>query len=155
LLILKLAVNGTKKMKLNKSFKFCLLLSLWGSFATGLGWWIFNKWVRVPGGVLGEEHHPLELWFTRFHSALAYLLVLALGYLIAVHIQPGLKGKKKKSSGLTMVAFFFILIASALPILYSPDGNLREGSSFIHTYLGFSIPFLLWVHLNWKKKQRS
>jgi hypothetical protein len=137
-------------VKLQRQFKIIFLTSLAICFLSGVLWWIFENGVRVSGA-LGEEHHPAQIWFIRIHSTFAFILLINLGYLIKVHIEPGLKKKKKKRSGLSMVSIFTILILTALPILYATEGLLRSTSSFTHTYLGFALPLFLGLHLIPKK----
>jgi len=137
-------------VKLPHPFKSIFLFSLGICFFSGLFWWIFENWIRVKG-MLGDEHHPSQIWFIRIHTAFAFILLLGLGYLIKVHIEPGLKKKEKRRSGLSMSAVFSILIITALPILYATEGPLRSSSSFIHTYLGLALPLFLGIHLIVKK----
>ena len=133
-------------MKLRKRTKRAFYVIFWTVFGTGAVDWIFDRWVRVQGP-FGPEHHPLQPWLSRVHTASAYVILITFGYLLHSHVRPGLKGKYGKVSGIAMIGFLSILAASSLPILYASDGIIRDSSTAVHTYMGLSIPLLLGVHL--------
>jgi len=141
-------------LKLRKRTKRYFLLFFWAVVGTGTLDWIFDKWVRVQGA-FGPEHHPLQPWISRAHTASAYLILISFGYLLHSHVRPGLKGKRKKVSGIAIVTFLSILAASSLPILYAADGMIRDTSTAVHTYMGLSIPLLLGIHLWWRKNDTA
>jgi len=134
-----------KLMKLTQRFKLILFLTCGGLYFAGAVIWIFSRWVRIPSS-FGETHHPIEAWATRLHSFFGFLILVLFGYLIRVHIEPGLKGNRRKSTGVTLSGVFLILSLTAFPILYSADGWLRESSQAIHLYLGLSSALLFWLH---------
>jgi hypothetical protein len=140
-------------MKLHGGFKRIFWLVLGSSFCTGASFFVFDQWVRVPG-ILGPEHSPFQKWIIRAHVTSDYLLLLSLGYLIRVHIQPGLKGRRHRRTGLGVMTALGVMMASSLPILYAADGDLRSSSIWIHTYLGLSIPLILGLHL-WQKRRKT
>jgi hypothetical protein len=142
-------------MKLLKPYKIIFLSFLGSSFITGLTFFIFDHWIRIKEGPLGTEHHPLQPWIIRVHTASAFCLLMALGYLIRVHIEPGLKGKRRKPSGLIMMVFFSTMICTALPLLYAGEGSVREVVEFIHTYLGLSLPLFLFIHIRERQNENK
>jgi len=137
-------------VKLRKRTKNSFYVLFWSLFMTGTAAWIFDQWIRVPGA-FGEEHHWLQPWTSRLHTFSAYLVLIALGYLLHAHVKPGLKGKKRKVTGISMLTFFGVLAISSLPILYAGEGTLRNSTTWIHTYLGLATPLFLAAHL-WKKQ---
>ena len=133
-------------MKLPRAFKVLLFAVLTSAFVSGTLWFIFDRWVRVQGA-LGLDHHPAQEILLRIHGIVAYATLLSLGYLLRAHIQPGLKGKRRKKSGLAMVSIFSFLILTALIQLYGPDSAFRDNSGLLHFYVGLSLPVLLGIHL--------
>jgi hypothetical protein len=133
-------------MKLRKTFKWILFTILTTAFASGTAWYIFEKWVRVQG-TLGLDHHPAQEILLRIHGIVAYGTLLCLGYLLHSHVQPGLKGKRKKRTGITMISIFSFLILTALIQLYGPDSAFRDNSGLLHFYAGLSLPIFLGIHL--------
>jgi hypothetical protein len=133
-------------LKLSKTFKIILFVVLVSAFGTGTLWYIFEKWIRITGP-LGPDHHPAQEILLRIHGIIAYATLLCLGFLIRAHIQPGLKGKRSKKSGLSMMFVFGFLILTALIQLYGPDSAFRDNSGLLHFYVGLSLPVLLGVHL--------
>jgi hypothetical protein len=126
----------------------------WTLFATGSAIWFFDRWVRVPGA-FGEEHSSAQPWIARAHTLSAYGMMVVFGYLLHSHVRPGLKGKRSKPSGISMISVFAILAASSLPVLYAGEGATRNVSSWLHIYLGLSIPLFLAAHLYGRAKNES
>ncbi len=141
-------------MKLSPRFKTLLYSVCAGTYAGGAIWWAYDRFIRVEG-VLGPEHHPAQHWWIRIHAVFAYALLIALGYLIKIHIEPGLRGSRRKKSGLTLLSSLALLILSAFPVLYAMEGPFRSGSAWIHTYLGLGCPLLLVIHLQSKIRARQ
>jgi MFS family permease len=133
-------------VKLPNGFKWFLYSILTLAFISGGLWFAFDHWVRVQGP-LGEDHSPAQAWFLRVHGILAYAILLGLGYMIRAHVQPGLKGKRGKTTGLPMTIYFGILIISAIIQLYGTDGPFRDVTASVHAYMGLALPVLLITHI--------
>jgi hypothetical protein len=133
-------------VKLPKRFKWTLYSVLSLAFISGGLWFAFERWVRVAGP-LGQDHHPAQEWFLRVHGTVAYATLLCLGYMIRVHIQPGLKGKRARTSGVPMMFYFGALIITALIQLYWTDSPFRDGSATLHSYMGLVLPIFLITHI--------
>ncbi len=133
-------------MKLPKRFKWTLYSVLSLAFISGGLWFAFERWVRVAGP-LGPDHHPAQEWFLRVHGAVAYATLLSLGYMIRIHVQPGLKGKRARTSGVPMIFYFGALILTALIQLYWTDSPFRDGSAWVHSYMGLALPVFLITHI--------
>ena len=133
-------------MKLPKIFKWILYSILSLAFISGGLWFSFERWVRIQGP-LGEDHHPAQAWFLRIHGILAYTILLGLGYMIRAHVQPGLKGKRGRFTGLPMVFYFGGLVVTAIIQLYGLEGPFRDGSAWVHSYMGLGLPIFLATHI--------
>lgn len=134
-------------MKLRKKTRNIFYAIFYALFATGVLAWFFDRWVRVRGA-FGEEHHPLQSWISRAHAVAAYGILVIFGYLLHSHVRPGLKAGKSVRTGVSMITALVVLALTSLPILYAADGAVRNGSTWIHTYLGLSIPLILILHLS-------
>jgi hypothetical protein len=95
---------------------------------------------------IGPQHHPAEFWVRVLHFTGGYAAVLALGYLIPRHIRPGLRGEKRKTSGVSLLSLASVLGVTAIAILYSGDGPVGAWSAQVHDYLGLAAPILFLFH---------
>ena len=134
-------------MKLRKKEKKYLSYVGLLAYFSGAALFIFEQWVRVPSPI-GLQHHTLEHWVRVLHTMITYLIVLAVGYLVKGHILPGLRSRTKKRlwSGLGTFSLFFILMLTALFILYGGEGPLTRSMSLTHSIVGLACPLLIFAH---------
>ncbi len=135
-------------MKIRRKDKRILGLIGATAYMTGFGLFLFSRFIRVASSV-GEQRHPMEYGFRLSHTALTYLVVLGLGYLIKGHVVPGLKSKTRRRfiSGLGVLSALGILIVTALALLYGGEGRTTEILNEVHTYLGLALPLGLVAHI--------
>lgn len=115
------------------------------AYATGVVLFLFSHWIRVATAV-GEQHHPLEKNLRFFHSSLTYLLVFSVGYLWKAHILPGLRVRKRVSSGLVTLGTLGLLWISALGVLYLGDLDWNARIAWIHGIVGILLPTTVFFH---------
>jgi len=135
-------------VKLGPRFKALLLWTSALLYITGIAVWLA---ARFPvQGEYGPEPSPLKPWFLHSHSVLGLFFLALFGYLWRDHVEPGLQRRKKKRSGLTLVAAIGILFAT-VPLLFYLTGDApRAWTAAVHTWLGAILlaPFL--YHLSAK-----
>ena len=143
-------------MKLRRNEKQSFLIVGLLAYITGVLLFALSKWVRVTTAV-GEQHHPVELWVRYAHTLVTYLVVMAFGYLLSVHVIPGLRSKvrKKVLSGLGNCFFFFTLTFTAVAILYGSEGTWTTSVSWIHSIVGLSCPLFIFAHSLRRKNKLS
>jgi len=116
------------------------------AYGSGLVLFILSRWIRVTT-IVGEQHLPMERWIRVGHSTLTYFVVLAVGYLVKSHILPGLKQRKKRISGISILFLFGTLLGTALITLYAGEGEWVASVALIHALIGILSPLLLLGHL--------
>ncbi len=123
-------------------------------YLTGATLFVLSHWIRVTTAV-GLQHHPIEFWSRVAHVTMSYIGVLALGFLVKAHVMPGLKGKLKTKSGLTVLAVLLTMIGTAVGVLYG-SGEAEELSlvAWVHALLGLSTPVFIAVHLLTRMPER-
>lgn len=137
-------------MKLGRRFKPVLLWTSFFLYTTGLAAWFLASNFQSDQGY-GLEPSPLKSWALHAHSAAGLLFLILFGYLWHAHVEPGLNQRKKKRSGLTLIAALGILFATVPMLFYLADESARSWTAAVHTWLGAILiaPFLL--HLRSKR----
>jgi hypothetical protein len=137
-------------MKLGARFKTAFLLTSGFLYISGLAAWLLARYFLVDQGY-GAEPSLLKPWALHAHSVAGFLFLVLFGYLWRAHVEPGLKHRKKKRSGLTMIAFLGVLFATVPLLFYLTGETARAWTAAVHTWLGAAAlaPFL--YHLRSKR----
>ncbi len=136
-------------MKLGRGFKSALLWTSALLYATGAGVWVLAKWFAVDEGY-GLQPSPWRPPVLHAHSVLGLLFLVLFGYLWSAHVEPGLRQKKKRRSGLTLLGAFLVLFLTVPVLFYAVGETTRGWTAAVHTWLGAALlaPFL--IHLSAK-----
>ena len=126
--------------------KAALWLLLLGSWGTGTAWFILHRWFLVKGE-FGDEHSAWEPVLIRIHAACAMLIMIYFGYLLATHITVGWRARRNRFFGLLLVAIIGFQIVTAYGLYYVGGEDFRPLISWAHLCAGFSLPFLLAIHI--------
>ena len=133
-------------MKLSRRFKRILYSTLSVLFVSGLVVWIFETWFQIDRG-FGPEPHEARIWFLRLHAVFGLFFLMVFGALCQSHVARGLKGKKKKTSGLSTLSPILVLVATVPILYYVTDETLKSWTAGVHTYLGLASVIPFFVHL--------
>lgn len=126
----------------------CLLLLL-----TGAAWLVLHTWLRVEGP-FGPEHHPLEAWLMRLHGLLALPALLGLGALLPMHVWPAWRPRRRRTSGLVLLAACAVLALGGWALYYVADETARPWLSVSHWVLGLALPALVLTHILGARRER-
>ena len=137
-------------MKLGRTFKRTLLWTSGLLYVTGVAVWILAKWFSVDEGY-GPQPSPWRPAALHAHSIAGLFFLALFGYLWSAHIEPGLKQRKKKRSGVILLACFVILFLTVPVLFYAVGETARAWTAFVHTWLGAILlaPFVF--HLRSKR----
>lgn len=137
-------------MKLDRRFKALLLWTCAALYATGLAAWALASFFKIDQGY-GPEPSPWKPWALHAHSVAGLFFLVLFGYLWRAHVEPGLRHKKKKASGLALIAAFAVLFLTVPGLFYLTGESARAWTAAVHTWLGAAVlaPFLF--HLNSKR----
>ncbi len=141
-------------MIFNRRFKIIFLFSVLGLYLSGLLYFIFDHFFKISGA-FGTENHAWQLPTLHVHAILGLLFLFLFGYVYGMHIEPGLKGTRRRFSGIVMVGVIILLSVSVPGLYYLTDGNFKSGTVFVHTYLGLVAPVPFLLHLLWKERRRK
>lgn len=134
---------------------FALLALNWLS---GVGFFVFNRWITVEGD-FGPQHHPWQHLFLKVHGGAAFLMMIAYGYLLASHVPSGWKTRRARTLGLTLVSVQGFLIVTAYILYYVAGEDFRQWVGYAHASVGFLFPFLLASHvysgLRWRRHNKA
>jgi hypothetical protein len=137
-------------MKLGRRFKAALLWTSALLYITGIAAKVLATHFQTDLGY-GLEPSPLKPWFLHAHSVAGLLFLVLFGYLWHAHVEPGLAQRKKKRSGLTLLAALAVLFLTVPLLFYLTGESARAWIAAIHTWLGAALlaPFLF--HLRSKR----
>lgn len=123
------------------------------SWTSGILFFVLNNWVTVEGE-FGPQKHPWQQNVLQIHGAAAFLMLITFGALLASHAPAGWRVRSVRPTGLAAIIAQAVLIASAYLLLYLGDEELRRVTVYLHASVGFSLPFLLVMHLRQSLRRR-
>lgn len=120
---------------------------------TGTGWLLAHHLLRSTGTFGEEVPSPLEPWALRLHGIVAYVFLLVLGSMSAVHIVFAWRLRRSLWSGSSLVAACLLLLCTGLALYYAPE-QWHGGASVLHWGMGLALLPLLWVHVLAARRSR-
>lgn len=129
-------------------YALCLLLLL-----SGAAWLVLHTWLRVEGP-FGPEHHPLEGWLMRLHGLLALPALIGLGALLPMHVWPAWRPRRRRTSGLVLLAACGLLALGGWALYYVAGDTVRPWVAISHWVLGLALPALLLAHIVGARRER-
>lgn len=138
-------------LRLSHRHRAWLYATLAALFFSGVGWLIFQRFLRVPGE-FGEAAHPLESWSLKIHGAAAMLFLIMFGTLLPGHVRRSWHRKINRFSGAVFLSFNGLLILSGYALYYFGGESSRAVLSRAHWLAGLGYPLLLLWHI-WKGRR--
>ena len=114
--------------------------------ASGIGWLLFDQWIRVPGE-FGIERHPAQHWVLIAHGVAAYAVLIVAGALIPVHIRLGWNIGRNRNSGILLTGSCLLLALTALGLYYIGSEIARHWTSIVHWTVGLAAMLALVFHV--------
>ncbi|MGE0640837.1 MAG: hypothetical protein AB7G12_17105 [Thermoanaerobaculia bacterium] len=133
-------------MKISRSGRGWLYALVAALFASGLLWWILDRWFPVAGE-FGAEKHPAEPWLLRLHGLAAMLFLVLVGTLLPRHVRGGWRARLNRRSGAVHLAWNGLLAVTGYALYYAGSERLRGAASSLHLGLGLLLPLVLGVHV--------
>lgn len=138
-------MNARRPSRLPRWQEWLVYLSCGLLFASGIGWLIFDQWVRVAGE-FGSEHHPIQHVTLILHGIAAYAFLIVAGTIIPVHVRLGWILRRNRKSGLTFGTLCMLLAVTALGLYYFGGDISRHWASLVHWVVGLAALPVLALH---------
>ena len=95
----------------------------------------------------GEEFLSLSVLSLKFHGLAAFGFLIVFGMVLSTHISFNWQVKKnRRKSGIILLAFFVILIASGYGLYYAGDEDFRDLVSYLHWIIGIFSAGIFAIH---------
>ena len=144
-----MSLFGKAMFKMNQkipvSFRTLLFIFTFLSWVTGITFFVLDRFVIIEGEY-GPEKHPLQYPTLQVHGGSAFIMMIAFGTLLSIHVLAGWKTKLHRRSGIALVSSQIFLVFSAY-ILYYGSGWVRVFAQYSHFVVGFFFPFIIALHI--------
>ena len=134
------------KLKFPKPYKRVFSLLLMTSWLSGVVFFVLNNWVTVEGD-FGRQKHPWQFTFLKIHGGAAFLAMISYGFIMGSHVPLAWKTKRMRKMGIVIVSALSFLVFTAYLLYYVAGDEFRILVSYAHAAVGFSLPFLVGIHL--------
>jgi len=130
--------------RLEPPFRYAVYSAFAVLFASGAGWLVADQLKEAPDG---EDWQEAASYLLMLHGGAAMVALMLLGALFPLHIGRAWRAKKNRVTGIVMIVFNAVLIATAFGLYYLGSEAIRPWASDIHIAFGLSLPVLLLVHV--------
>lgn len=144
-----------KKNNKKWDYKNWFFLILAVSWVTGLTFFFFNNFILVEGE-FGPEKHPLQYPILKIHGASSFAIMVAFGYFLSSHVKKNWKKKGPKPIlGVALVVMPILSMITAYCLYYISSDDSRQVVSYIHSFIGLCLPFVLLRHISHVKNNKA
>jgi hypothetical protein len=140
--------NSPRLSRRHRLWAWSILGLLWGSGVA----WLVCRYALVQHGEFGDLPHPLQGWMLRLHGLAAFASLWLVGLLWGLHITRAWPTRKRRITGIGMVAAALLLVLSGY-LLYYGGESLRDIAAPLHWILGLAGLPLALVHM--PRRQRG
>lgn len=118
---------------------------------SGLAWLVAHFFLR-PVTEFGESVSPFEPWSMKLHGAVAMALLFLLGSMLNNHIRRGLRARRNRGTGWSMVAITTVLVLTGYGLYYLAGESSRPLWSWGHWVIGIGFAAGLPLHVWWGRR---
>jgi MFS family permease len=137
--------------RLEPPFRFAIYIAFATLFASGATWLVADQLKETSNGEIWQQ---ATAYFLMVHGGAAMVTLMLLGALFPLHIGRAWRAKKNRATGIVMLAFNAVLIATAFGLYYLASEILRPWASDFHIAFGFAMPLLFLAHVKtWRRKR--
>lgn len=134
-------------LQLSRRHKAALYLITFAVFASGVAWWLLDRFAVQADEFGGLMKSPAEPWMLKIHGAAAMLILVVLGTLLPIHVKRSWQAKQNLLTGVGLLGFFGILTLTGYGLYYASEENVRALTSNVHLWVGFALPAVLVWHV--------
>jgi hypothetical protein len=132
-------------LEMNRRRKTIVYTALLLTWLTGAAWLLLHYFFKRQGD-FGNEPHPLEFWMLALHGACAFAVLWLLGWVWTTHVVPWWSGSRRRASGIVLIGFAAVLIASGYLLYYGSGDTLRDWTAIVHWSIGLAAALPMLVH---------
>jgi cation transport ATPase len=135
---------------LDPPFRFAVYIAFAVLFASGAAWLVADQMKESANGEIWQQ---AAAYLLMLHGAAAMPTLMLLGAIFPVHIGRAWRARKNRATGIVMLAFNAVLIATAFGLYYLASEIWRPWASDIHIAFGLAMPLLILVHVKTGRKR--
>jgi cation transport ATPase len=136
--------------RLEPPFRFAIYSAFAVLFASGAAWLVADQ---MKDSASGEIWQQAAAYLLMVHGGTAMPTLMLLGALFPLHIGRAWRAKKNRATGIVMLAFNAVLIATAFGLYYLGSEILRPWASDFHIAFGLAMPLLFLAHIKTGRKR--
>jgi hypothetical protein len=136
--------------RLDPSFRFAIYSAFAALFASGAAWLVADQLKETSNGEIWQQ---AAAYLLMVHGGAAMLTLMLLGALFPLHIGRAWRAKKNRTTGIGMLTFNAVLIATAFGLYYLASEILRPWASDLHIAFGLAMPLLFLAHVKTGRKR--
>jgi hypothetical protein len=106
-------------------------------FVTGVGWLLADQMKETASG---ERWQSAGTYLLMLHGGTAMVALMLLGALVPLHVQQAWRSRRNRVTGMAMVAFNSVLVATSFGLYYAGSDTLRPRISDLHIGVGLFPP---------------
>jgi cation transport ATPase len=138
--------------RLDPPFRFAIYIAFAVLFASGAAWLGADQMKESANGEIWQQ---AAAYLLMVHGGAAMLTLMLLGALFPLHIGRAWRAEKNRATGIVMLAFNAVLIATAFGLYYLASEILRPWASDLHIAFGLAMPVLFLVHVKTGRRKRD
>jgi cation transport ATPase len=138
--------------RLEPPFRFAIYIAFAVLFASGATWLVADQLKETSNGEIWQQS---AAYLLMVHGGAAMVTLMLLGALFPLHIGRAWRARKNRASGIVMLAFNAVLIASAFGLYYLASEILRPWASDLHIGFGLAMPLLFLAHVTAGRRKRD
>jgi hypothetical protein len=136
--------------RLDPPFRFAIYIAFAMLFVSGAAWLVADQMKESASGEIWQQ---AAAYLLMVHGGAAMLTLMLLGALFPVHVGRAWRAKKNCATGIVMLAFNGVLIASAFGLYYLGSEILKPWASDLHIAFGLAMPLLFLAHVKTGRKR--
>jgi cation transport ATPase len=136
--------------RLEPPFRFAIYIAFAVLFASGAAWLVANQMKESANGEIWQH---TAAYLLMVHGGTAMLTLMLLGALFPLHIGRAWRARKNRATGIVMLTFNAVLIATAFGLYYLASEILRPWTSDLHIAFGLAMPLLFLAHVKTGRKR--
>jgi hypothetical protein len=131
-------------------FRFAIYIAFATLFASGTASFVADQLKETSTGEIWQQ---AIAYLLMVHGGATMLTLMLLGALFPLHIGRAWRARKNRATGIVMLAFNAVLIATAFGLYYSGSEAIRPWTSNLHIAFGLALPLLLLAHIKVGRKR--